>query len=164
VGQQPSYGGVWAAPVFGRVAKEALEIMGVPRIETEAQPADSLVSVPNVINLDVHDAEELLLVHGLRVQADGSHGFVVDQTPPPGARVKPDTTVVLTVDDETPIGDRPVKVPDLRGRSMKDAAMILSREGLRIVIEGTGYVVSQEPKAGATLLEGEAVTVRFAPP
>lgn len=164
VGQQPSYGGIWAAPVFGRIAKEALEVMGVPRNQSTEEVVDSLVRVPNVINLDLRDAEELLLAHQLKVEFEGTHGFVVDQTPPPGARVAPSTTVVLTFYDETPDGHHHVTVPDVRGRSMKDAAMQLSREGLRIEIEGTGFAVEQSPAPGTVLHEGEAVYVRFAPP
>ena len=87
VGQEPSYGGVWAAPVFSRIAKEALEYLGVPRHTIEEEPQDDLIRVPNVINLDARDAEEILLAHRLSVTVDTPHAFVVDQTPPPGARV-----------------------------------------------------------------------------
>src|SRR5690606_40065697 len=53
-----------------------------------------------------------------------------------------------------------VEVPDVLGRSMKDAAMTLARAGLRIQIEGTGFAVAQSPQPGTVLHEGDVVTVR----
>src|SRR5690606_10784418 len=50
VGQEPSYGGLWAAPVFGRIVSEVLAYLGVPRRELE-EAADDRVRVPNVINM-----------------------------------------------------------------------------------------------------------------
>jgi len=163
VGQEPSYGGIWAAPVFARIAEEALAYLGVPRRELE-EAADDRVRVPNVINMEFPDAEEVLLAHGLTVQAEGQRGFVVEQTPPPGTRVEKGTRVILTFYEEHHGHGAHVTVPDVLGRSMKDAAMVLAREGLRIRIEGTGYAVRQDPEPGTQLHEGDAVTVIFAPP
>ena len=163
VGHEPSYGGVWAAPVFGRIAEEVLTYMGVPRRQVQ-EPDDGRVRVPNVIDMEFPDAEEVLLAHGLTVVADAHRGFVVDQTPPPGTRVEKGTRVILTFYEESHVDHIDVVVPDVVGRSMKDAAMILAREGLRIRIEGTGYAVHQDPKPGTKLHEGDAVTVVFAPP
>lgn len=166
VGQEPSYGGIWAAPVFGRIASEALEAMGIPRRDLEGAPDDGTVTVPNVRNLGIDDAKELLFVHGLEIAAEGVYGIVIEQTPPPGAKVAPGTNVRLTFYDEVTGtgGLHRVNVPDVFGRSMRDAAMQLSRAGLRIEIEGTGYAIRQEPKAGAEIYEGEAVKVFFSPP
>ena len=46
VGQEPSYGGLWAAPVFARIAEEALEHLGVPRRHVEPEDEDQLIRVP----------------------------------------------------------------------------------------------------------------------
>ena len=67
-----------------RSPKRRSSYLGVPRRDIEPDDEDELVRVPNVMNLDVRDAEEILLAHGLKVVADLQHGFVVDQTPPPG--------------------------------------------------------------------------------
>lgn len=181
VGREPSYGGLWAAPVFGRIAAQVLDYLGVPRREVAPEENDSLVRVPNVINLDLGDAEEILLAHGLRVVVEGElahhvdghdhdpfsalHGhFILDQTPPPGTRVAPGTRVVLTLYEEAQRGFERVVVPNLLGRSMKDAATHLAVLGLRIEIEGTGFAVAQDPLPGVEVTEGSIVSVRFAPP
>lgn len=181
VGREPSYGGLWAAPVFGRIAGQVLEYLGVPRREIEKAESDSQVRVPNVMNLDLGDAEEVLLAHQLEVIVEGDpshpihhhndqplsalHGhFVLDQTPPPGARVAPGTRVVLTLYEEAERSLERVAVPNLLGRSMKDAATHLAVLGLRIEIEGTGFAIAQEPEPGTEVTEGSIVAVRFAPP
>lgn len=164
VGREPSYGGVWAAPVLGRIFEQALEHMGVPRAREEVDP-DPRVKVPNVMNLERADAEEVLLAHGLKVVSEGVRGWVVDQTPPAGARVDPGAQVILTFYETSHSDhDEHVSVPDVIGRSMRDAATVLSQAGLTIEIEGTGYAVSQDPPKGSGLHWGDVVRVRFEPP
>ena len=163
VGQEPS------TAAFGRrrsslaSPKKPWRTWAFPGDELE-EAADDRVRVPNVINMEFPDAEEVLLAHGLTVQAEGQRGFVVEQTPPPGTRVEKGTRVILTFYEEHHGHGAHVTVPDVLGRSMKDAAMVLAREGLRIRIEGTGYAVQQDPEPGTQLHEGDAVTVIFAPP
>lgn len=164
VGRQPSYGGLWAAPVFGRVAEEALEYLGVARHVEAEERDDSTVRVPNVVNLDQADAEEILLAHGLRVEVEGTEGYVLDQTPPSGARVPPGTRIVLSLYETDEHSGDEVDVPNVIGRSVRDAAMSLGKKGLLIEIEGSGFAVSQDPAPGTTLHEGEVVLVRFAAP
>lgn len=166
VGREPSYGGLWAAPVFARIAEEVLEYMGVPRQYDEEKVEDALVRVPNVMNLSVADAEEILLVHGLRVEVEGVDGYILDQTPPSGARVEPGTRVVLTLyDTDHHHHDHDhVQVPDVTGRSMRDAASILGQRGLRIEIVGNGFAIGQNPAPGADAHVGDVVVVTFAPP
>lgn len=163
VGQEPAYGGVWAAPVLGRIFEQALEHLGVPRAQAEVD-LNPLTKVPNVTNLDRADAEEVLLAHGLQVVAEGAYGYVVDQTPPPGARVDPGTRVVLSFYEVDHGEEEHTVVPDIIGRSMKDAATILSQAGLAIEIVGSGYAVASEPVKGSGAHKGERVRVWFEPP
>ena len=44
-----------------------------------------------------------------------------------------------------------IKVPNLKGKSLKKAIDIINRAGLKIKIEGSGRVVSQKPKPGTYL-------------
>ena len=44
-----------------------------------------------------------------------------------------------------------VKVPNLKGRSLKKAIDIINKTGLKIKIEGSGRVVSQKPSPGTIL-------------
>jgi hypothetical protein len=57
-------------------------------------------------------------------------------------------------------GDR---VPDVSGRSVRDAVRLLAARGLAAHVSGTGFVVSQEPPAGAPAERGGACALLLAP-
>lgn len=50
-------------------------------------------------------------------------------------------------------------VPSVVGLSMRDGALLLSQEGFRVVIKGSGVVYQQEPAAGTIIPPGEMVTI-----
>lgn len=162
---QPSWGGLWAAPPFGRIVEQALEYMGVPRAFEETEdPGTEFITVPNVRNFDRESAANTLAVRGLRYAFDGAGTYVMDQTPSAGAVVAAGTTVIIHFYEED--GDdapKQVNVPSVLGRSMRDAAALLHRSGLRIQIEGSGFAVAQEPRPGERTAEGSTVAVRFEP-
>lgn len=162
---QPSWGGTWAAPVFGRIVEEVLEYMGVPRRYDQAQwSPQAKVAVPNVRNLPAEEAEAKLTAAGLRVAHEGYGSYTIDVLPAPGTLVDPGTTVLLLFHEEQLPEPKIVTVPDLTGLSMRDAALRLQELGLFIRIEGTGIAVSQYPAPGERTPTRSVVEVRFAPP
>jgi serine/threonine-protein kinase len=88
------------------------------------------VTVINVIGQDVNTAKSNLEGIGLKVQvnevsSDQPAGKVIDQNPKSG-KVKPDTTVTLSVSK----GDQQkIKMPDLTGQTVNDAQQILRQRG-----------------------------------
>jgi cell division protein FtsI (penicillin-binding protein 3) len=58
----------------------------------------------------------------------------------------------------------PQGMPDLRGLSMRKALARLEGKTVRIRLAGSGLVVGQRPKPGATLQEGGEVFLTFSPP
>ena len=56
-----------------------------------------------------------------------------------------------------------VMVPDVRGKTMKEAMRALMSEGLTMIPEGTGIAVSQDITPHSSAQAGSAVRVRFAP-
>jgi PASTA domain. len=54
-----------------------------------------------------------------------------------------------------------VKVPDLKGKTIREASDILSSYGLKINIKGDGYCVSQDPEAGTEVAPGTIVNLQF---
>jgi beta-lactam-binding protein with PASTA domain len=54
-------------------------------------------------------------------------------------------------------------VPDVAGRSLREAARTLHRRGFRVVIKGWGIVHHSWPAAGANAAAGSTVTL-FAEP
>jgi len=50
--------------------------------------------------------------------------------------------------------NEPGRMPDLRGRSAREAAMVAARQGLIVELKGSGRVVAQKPEAGSELEAG----------
>ena len=58
-----------------------------------------------------------------------------------------------------------ILMPDLRGRSVRDAARACARLGLQVEARGEGgRVVGQSPEAGAQLRPGQVIYVDFGKP
>lgn len=162
---RPAYGGVHAAPVWRAIAEPALDLMGVPRRQEQAEQPEyeTGVRVPNVQNLPLPEAEKVLREAGLVPEVDGIGTYVLDQTPVAGAIVPAGTTVVLDFWEVPEHWRGETTVPDVRGMTMRHAAERLADVGLVLAAEGSGTAVSQQPAPGETVLRGTHVHVRFSP-
>lgn len=159
----PTFGGIHAAPVMGRVLEAALEHLGVKR-EGDDPAAAPDAGVPNVRNLPLARAERILREAGFAARPEGVGAYVVDQTPKPGARVPRGTEVILTFFDVPPLWEGIITVPDVAGMTVEEAAAFLASAYLRLEMEGDGVAVEQDPGPGAPVPRGTPVRVRFAPP
>jgi eukaryotic-like serine/threonine-protein kinase len=126
-------------------------------------------SVPAVLGKPSAEAEQLLRDADLqfRWSPEGRYsttvpaGHVLIQIPEPGRVVKLGRTVQLTVSK----GQREVEIPDLRGKSQRQAEITLQRTGLEQgkTIEGAhakiprGVVIRTEPAAGKVVRMGQKV-------
>ena len=54
-----------------------------------------------------------------------------------------------------------IRVPDVRGKSLKKAIKIISNAGLNIKVEGSGQVISQSPKPGTVLRHKDICLVQL---
>jgi serine/threonine-protein kinase len=104
----------------------------------------STLIVPDVVGKPVADAQQVLLAEGLEpVQADTRPdsrvpvGSVLSQNPQADAVVKHGRRVYLTVSG----GEQLVAVPQLRGKSPRDAKFTLERNGL--VLGSVDYTASE---------------------
>jgi hypothetical protein len=55
-----------------------------------------------------------------------------------------------------PPEEEPGLMPDLRGRSAREAAIAAARRGLAVELRGSGLVVAQSPEPGAEIEPGGA--------
>ncbi|MBE3583104.1 MAG: PASTA domain-containing protein [Limnochordaceae bacterium] len=188
VGAQPAYGGTWAAPIVGAIFREVLPYLGV-RPQAEPPPTTSGpegapvpegssvpkaggqggsetlagVAVPNVRDSLAGEANDRLLQAGLGVRFVGEGEAVMDQVPPPGAKVPPGTTVTLYLSglSSDPETLTTVSVPDVRGQGLRQAILSLEAVGLRAQAEGSGAVAAQSPVPGTALRRGETVLLQL---
>jgi cell division protein FtsI (penicillin-binding protein 3) len=146
------YGGTVAAPVFKEIAEQVLPYLGVaPDTDTkEVAPrqqeqiaelnhaAKALASQKNDSDQQVAPASLPLVVEGVRERGEVRE-------------------VVYA-----PAGERALLMPNMRGRSVRDAQRICAQLGLDLEARGEGRAVAQFPAAGAAIEAGRKVRVEFA--
>jgi cell division protein FtsI/penicillin-binding protein 2 len=128
------YGGQVAAPVFERIVADAFAYLRVP-------PDDDPWKARGE-ELEKEAAKERALK--ARLSQRPKHGDDEDDDLAP--------TLLVTA---------PGQVPDLRGKTVREAVAGLVLRGFRARVDGEGIVVSQSPSAGTPLASGQACTLHL---
>jgi stage V sporulation protein D (sporulation-specific penicillin-binding protein) len=156
------YGGQVAAPVFKTVVHETLQYLGVmpDTGETSGSPAEDviLVTVPDIEGMSWEKAESRLLRVGLVCDFQGTEGPVLRQYPDAGEKILPGSTVRAF---RASGSAEQIKVPDVRGMTMRASAEILEMYGLRMLPTGSGTARAQEPEPGTRVEKGTTIQVSF---
>ncbi|MEU8649074.1 Stk1 family PASTA domain-containing Ser/Thr kinase [Streptomyces sp. NPDC048737] len=126
--------------------------------------------VPGVLTQTEAQARQRLEAAGLDVgevrhaySDTVERGTVISTDPEPGARIRANDSVTLTVSD----GPETVKVPDVKGSRLDKAKDLLKTDGLEpgLVTEAfsedvvKGFVISSSPQAGTERRAGSAVSL-----
>ncbi|MGW1272219.1 Stk1 family PASTA domain-containing Ser/Thr kinase [Streptomyces sp. NPDC002491] len=126
--------------------------------------------VPSVLTQKEAEARKRLEAAGLEVgkvrhtySDTAQRGTVTETDPGPGARIRKNDSVALTVSD----GPEIVKVPDVQGAGLDKAQEQLKKDGLEpgLVTEefsddiARGAVISTDPEAGARRRAGAAISL-----
>jgi cell division protein FtsI (penicillin-binding protein 3) len=150
------YGGAVAAPVFKEIAEQTLPYLGV------APDTDTKQTQPHA------DEIAQAFAHGqVRTDAKSQSGSTNSES-----EVAP-ATLPLVVEGVraqggvselvyAPASDRALLMPDVRGRSVRDAQRICAALGLELEARGEGRAVAQSPSAGSPVQAGRKVRVSFA--
>jgi stage V sporulation protein D (sporulation-specific penicillin-binding protein) len=161
------YGGTVAAPAVREILNDSLRYMGVPlrsTVDKKTPVQDEQVVVPDVVNLSRTEAVAKLQAEGFKVQANGTGTIVWQQTPRAESKLSRGSQVSISMaafDKGKPDGK--ITVPDLQGKSMKEADSILAELGLNLFPDGYGISCEQSPAAGQVIVSGSNVKVRFQP-
>jgi cell division protein FtsI (penicillin-binding protein 3) len=148
-------GGQVAAPVFKRVAEQVLPYLDVPR----DVPVGPRLLRASYKNREVSDST------ALEDFAPTDFSGQPDQPPAEAAAAKPNESksqppsVTVAVEEG---GDIPV--PDLAGKTVRDATEICIRLELDPVLIGSGLATNQTPAAGVKVRRGAKLTVQFGAP
>jgi cell division protein FtsI (penicillin-binding protein 3) len=124
-GPNGTHGGSVAAPIFKRIAEASLRYLG---IGPNVNPAPAVVVARRDDPSNSPADRGVLNPDATRVDASPTVSLVADG--PPGT------------------------VPDLHGMSAREAVRKLVRLGMNARVSGDGFVVSQDPAAGAPLEPG----------
>lgn len=153
------YGSQIPAPIFKRVATDYLNYLALAPDNPEEQEAPpTLVKVPDLFGLTLEEGAEKVDQMGLLLTPLGEGRAIREQTPKAGALV-PLHTEILVHTDET--GEGQVQVPNLEGRSMREAAEILNWLGLTMKSYGSGTVRAQEPQPWESVPLGSEIILEF---
>ena len=156
-------GGQVAGPVVSQMLSEILPYLGVPSDNTVTNSTDSsnLITVPDVRNKTVTEAEKILKDAGFTTKAyvdgDSNTILVEDQMPKPGSTLPKNSIIILYGQGNT--ASTSVTVPDLKGMSASQATSTLKTKNLNISIEGSGTVITQDYSKDTQVPEGTIVKV-----
>ena len=142
------HGGEVAAPVFNEIAEQILPGLNVtPDTELKSAPLPGLLAqwMLNPASLTRLRAEQ----EREREERDAT----LPQIAQGDGRM---TQVVYTAATK-----RAVLMPDLRGRSVRDAARVCSQLGLQLEAQGEGRALKQRPQAGEEVETGQTVRIDF---
>ena len=146
------HGGDVAAPVFREIAEQILPALSIaPDTELKPTPGaqDLIAQTSNATaNISAHARAELEREREER-RATLPQIAVERRAAGMGEVVYAAST------------RRAVLMPDLRGRSLRDAARICAQLGLQLEARGEGQAVQQSPAAGAEVLSGQLVRIDF---
>jgi len=146
-----------------------LSVLVMERLKS-AEPKEQAVVVPDLSGLSLADARLslegqglLMVVAGRKASTGARPDTIVAQTPLAASRVNRGSTVSVTLAGELPL------VPELTGRTLAEATVLLERGGYKIFIGPQmpsdnvpeGRVVKQEPAAGTSYEEGRTVVINF---
>ncbi len=152
-----------AVPVFADILRDLVWLLQEEKwADALEDDGDSLlVQVPDVRGLGPGAARSVLHRAGLVPVLGELGGQVVQVVPPPYQAVPAGTVVHLTLGGD-PTHDT-VLVPEVRGLSLRRAVCLLNEAGLRAGVEGSGWVIEQQPGAGSAV-EHNALVVAWASP
>ena len=154
-------GGTLVAPVVSQMLTEILPYLGIPSTDTETEDTSNLITVPDVRNKTVAEAQKTLESAGLKVKTyvdgDINSTLVSDQTPKPGASLSKNSIIVLY--GEGSEVSTSVAVPDLKGMNASQATTALREKNLNISIEGKGTVITQDYLVDEQVPEGTIIRV-----
>ncbi|KKC29400.1 cell division protein FtsI/penicillin-binding protein 2 [Caldanaerobacter subterraneus subsp. pacificus DSM 12653] len=119
------FGSQLAAPVVKSILDDTLKYL---EVQPRGVKKPETVMVPDVRNMKLYEAERIILENKLDFILQGNGDTVFDQVPKPGALVNENTKIILYLNG---VSTEEVVVPDLKGKSVKEATEILNSLGLK---------------------------------
>ena len=114
-------------------------------------------TVPNFINKKIDNAKVSLDSTGIPYVVIGGGSKVVKQSPNPNDLITSNETLYLITNDDN------LTIPNVGGLSSKVAKDILQKMGVKVKLEGVGYVVGSSVGEGTPVTEGMEITLQLSP-
>lgn len=152
------YGGSIAAPEVSQILSEVLPYLDIPSNSTGDSNSTDLISVPNLKNKTLKEAEKIISDLGLTYSCKGNADDIIsEQMPISGTQLTSGGIVKLYTEGNTERVSQ--SVPDLKGVTLAQAKIMLKAKNLNISSTGSGIVIAQNPKSGSSVDEGTVINV-----
>jgi len=156
------YGGDAAAPLFQRISNKIIEKEGVDyftNMNHQAMLADQQGKekrMPNLVGFRKPVAMKLARKENLNIKSVGNGKTVIAQQPEAGTSISENQDIIIVTERESLEQDY-YSVPYVVGLPLRNAINILAARNIRAVVDGSGRVVRQQPKAGQKIKPNEQV-------
>lgn len=152
-------GGQIAAPVISQIMSEVLPYLGIASDKDNTSNEDETIMVPEIRNKTLAEAIKVLEKSGFKtlynIEGDKNKLLVTDQVPKPGVKLSEDSIICLyTTENDS---RTTIKMPDLKGKTLKEAVNMLRAVNLNYTSEGSGKVISQSVVADEAVEEGSVI-------
>ncbi|WP_282941525.1 penicillin-binding transpeptidase domain-containing protein [Paenibacillus sp. RC67] len=163
IADQPDLGGDYhrgsevAPPAFKEIVAQTLRYMGVPSSSQQTKAAEKEVktNLPELVGMTLEQARTAMNKYGVVVEAIGKGPKITSQSPAPGTEIGSTQRIYVTMQEN---GDP--SVPDLTGKSLRDALEVCSFIKAKCQSTGEGYVASQTV---STEGDSKVVTLQLKP-
>lgn len=141
-------GGEVGPPLFREIMAQSLQYLGIPSSKQKPVPTlkEVTLSVPELVGLSPDAAKDAAGKYGLKLETLGKGGKVIRQFPQPGTQINGSQRITVALQE----GDLPL--PDLTGRSLREAIEMCSFVGVPCNTSGGGYVVGQNASDDGTVM------------
>ena len=113
--------------------------------------------VESFINQKTENVKLDLSAKGIKYQVIGNGSKVINQSPNSGDIMTNNDIIYLITNDSS------MKVPSVQGLSSKVGKDILQKLGLKVKLDGVGYVTEQSVAPGTAITNGMEITLKLAP-
>ena len=113
--------------------------------------------VESFTNKKIDQVKTTLDSQGIKYQIIGNGNKVIKQSPNSGDTITNNDIIYLITNDGA------MQVPDVRGKSSKVSKDVLQKLGLKVKLNGVGYVTNQSIAPGTAITNGMEITLDLAP-
>lgn len=156
-----AHGSTVAGPIVSNILSETLPYLGVTSDEARINSSNNSITIPDVTNKTVTEAEKILKNAGLNaiISCSGDKNSTLVTTQVPAARtiLLKDSVVLLYGENDSTRTS--VSVPNLTNMTLTQAKAALKKKNLNISYTGTGIVSKQSIKEGTSVEEGSIINV-----
>ncbi|MEH6943867.1 penicillin-binding transpeptidase domain-containing protein [Bacillus sp. JJ722] len=159
--QQPSLvNGETGASLLAEIIKPTME-QSLKHLSVKPDKQRNLAEVKDDITIQsfigdsITDVSDNSLLEGMKTLVLGEGDEIIKQSPSAGSKALLSETIIFKTNGE-------VKMPDIRGWSLRDVSRLALLLNMEIDYSGKGYVVSQNIKPGSKVDQSDKLYVKLA--